>query len=704
MATSQAAKQAAGLFFKLMKELQSGEYEAKSETMQHHVDNLDSRWHHFLQPQEKEPQGPGGARWFICFAAEFGGVVLDALDAKIDHKADASSVEPVLDEKSFELILDSHVWTAFVSAPTERLDPWNERGSLHREIGVVPPKEISTKRRGRRPAGHIAVATCLEGYRSLPDQHDLSSTPLLVPYVATFEETVGQISSPEMRANLRALGLAGDGDDLRPSVIFQAVLAAAIDRFTAAGGTPLPIHALMRQQIRQGGMRGLGLCARGDPPPCGGHSSSPGCPCWEGFLGRLGAHGDLHPQQRKREAHKGLVALQMAAWQFMNPLRTRSDLADLIGMGVRRREYPGEGWISSRFEPAFRRQVIVTAIADRPIRALIDRGESADDTLRMVALGDMITLQNELLESREQGGPVGLRSEHSTILLRAAAALDSTSDRVTLRIAATICSVLINDHRKLTSDPTLDAALGQLVRSVIGAFRELCEPSLAVRVFQGNNDYFDWAGEMKLFEARQDLQLAYQRVGLWDAAASVFREATSSMSEWSEIAAIDGDVFQRKSAEVLEQLHLGRLGGWVLEAESLIRSEQWDQALKGLEAASVQHSAIETQLQLLESGLEVDSSALEAIPMEVDPTGLPSFLKVHGALGDHAGADGLQGRGREGAQQNGRRLSGKACRNRRSEARVGQDHLWPAHGGASALGIQSHQSRGVPFRVGVRPT
>jgi len=623
---TEAAEGAAALFFKLMKELQNAADGAKLRDLQGHIDNLDEGWHHFLRPQGQEPRGPGGSRWFACFAGAFGGVVLDAADAEIRQVGRTSVVGPVLDDQSMELILDSHVWTAPVSAPTERLDPWNDNASLHRRTGVVPPAKVPGGRHGRQRTGRSAVATYLRRYRRPSGGASASGAPPVVPYIATFAETVRQIARPEMRRNLRAVGLRAD-DDLQLSAVFQAVLAAAADRFTSAGGTPLPIHALMRREIRQGGMEGLGLCARGEPPHCTGRSDPPNCSCWEGYLGRVAGLGQMHPQTQKREAGKGLVALQIATWQFMNPLRIRADLEDLIGARIGRSEYRSDDELPPRFVPAFRRQVVMTAVSDRPIRALTDRGMNLDDILRMTALGDMITLQTELLRNRERGGPLGLKSEHSTILLKAASALDSTSDPVTLRIAATICSVLINDHRRITGDPILDAALGQLVRSVIGAFRELREPSLAVRVFQGHNDHFDWAGEMKLFEARQDLQLAYQRVGLWEAAASVFRDATNSLSEWFEFAPIDGDVFRRKSAEVLEQLHLGRLGGQALEAEALIRLGQWDRARMALESADANRSAIATHLQLLEGGLEVESGTLDSIPMEVDPVGLPSFLR-----------------------------------------------------------------------------
>jgi hypothetical protein len=336
--------------------------------------------------------------------------------------------------------------------------------------------------------------------------------------------------------------------------LFQVALAVAVDRFTIVGGTAAPVAAFMKLASATDAVHEAGLCEEiPGPVPC--------------FCRRWLSRQDPTPRQLRREARRGLAALRIAAWQLA------VDVVEAPPVPLER----ARGSPPSGEPPGVR-------------------------TDRMSDIGALCQFLEAGVIPDEDQAPV---------LLGAAAELDAMQNRPTLRVASRLVSSFLSAvDRSWGSDrrarsPVTEHAVAQLVRSAAGAFRELREPVSAVAVLSPWEQTFEGKPPaMKIHEGRQDVQLAFQRAGLWTPAARAFAVSLAKMDLFFEdYRSRDMDeraMLRQKGEEVREQHLLGRVGGLVQEAEELICAGQLDAASVVLAHAVADLDLLHAQLQVLE--------------------------------------------------------------------------------------------------------
>jgi len=157
----------------------------------------------------------------------------------------------------------------------------------------------------------------------------------------------------------------------------------------------------------------------------------------------------------------------------------------------------------------------------------------------------------------------------------AAAFIDDTSDPGMLREVAELGRAAFARHAD--QHAAEERAFAELARTLAGAFRELRSPASAT--FQRQLAASDVARHPKALEALQDLQLAEQRLLHWALAAAGYELALDLLAERFPATGT------QKRFEIEEQLHLGRLGGLILEAEQLLFTKRSSRAVRARIAA-----------------------------------------------------------------------------------------------------------------------
>ncbi len=158
------------------------------------------------------------------------------------------------------------------------------------------------------------------------------------------------------------------------------------------------------------------------------------------------------------------------------------------------------------------------------------------------------------------GALLGAREPAPAELYRAAEQLDAMAGSDVLAVTAQLALEIV--ARPAAAGSELRPAVAALARSAAGALRELRSPQLVELMWRLDDARSGMRYQPKALEAWQDVQLAQQRRGDWHAAALAYELALA------QIRQLEPD--RQKRWEIEEQLHLGRVGGLLLEAEALL--------------------------------------------------------------------------------------------------------------------------------------
>lgn len=505
-------------------------------------------------------RGPHGERLFVEFLDELGQTVVDTIE---QHLRSASSrntptaLEPpeygggrvVLPAASLPgwaevLVADSHVWHAPVYG--------SRRALANDQLGTL------------RQAARTHLAEYLL-------QHEKPySGKVHPPHVVGLETIAAWLSAPHQRRDWEDLLYTPQHTSGELSEPLQLALAAAMDRYPSPARTPpKPILHFVAEAVTQRALVRHGLCPHHD---CDQDSSpTPRCRCWNSFCGAYGISTRLPTSTNEnstRERAKGRVALQIALWQL------------------------AQGRIAVSPIPAIR---LAAATQPSPLPVPTPTTGIAD-------LGALIALHDRRHPTRT------LLEADRPILSAAAAALDNIQDRGTLAVAANIAASLIaaaaDQTALLNANQPLAHDVAYLARAAAGAFRELRRPYAVLSTLTALRYTFDDPTvELKMIEARQDLQLGLQRRHLWTLAERSFQRALGHLDFYfteSDYIDMHTDLIAlQKRHEVTEQLLLGRIGGLVQRAEYLLHVGSYTEAARILAQTDLLTARLKTELDAL---------------------------------------------------------------------------------------------------------
>ncbi len=583
------SRQAATALLKVARKCQRGILNAAD------VADLPPAWWGYLHPSDEEPAGTEGQRLVVCFVANLGNAMADIF------------AERRGDRRFPALVHFSYIWAFPAQADhglrRSQAEP-TISGSSPTLARIPVPKQDGKERRRRKDAIEL-FAEYLATYPRTADVAPMAPTLVDIEEVAEWVRTKVAEEQPDWPEFLGAASL----DDSGILRAFGVIVAAAVDRFTTAGASPMPVLSYLRAESQKGLLQSSGLCTKS----CGlaePNSDPQTCSCWSRLYDLVEA--DLPPAERnlKRERLRGGIALQLAAWQL-----TTGSLTD---------------W-----------SIAISSSSHLFNPTVVQPSDDASLDANLAALGELIQLHNRWYRGER------VYPEDAPLLFKVASAIDSMSDRVELRLAASIISALIN-VAPWPPPNDIQVALAQLSRSAAGAFRELREPFQAMQVIRPLAGGLRWLAELKLAEARQDVQLAFQRAGMWDAGASSFHGSVKHFDDLAELVPRpnedpDSKVFnnvadfQRKRAEIAEQLLLGRVGGVVQEAELLIRMGRAIEAVSVLEQAKPLFGLIEVELGYLE-GPYLEPGRFESIPSFLRFTSrwrvMPNLMRARTAVAE----------------------------------------------------------------------
>jgi hypothetical protein len=536
--------------------------------------HLPASYRGYLQPRRGEPLAEDGSRTLVCLLSDLVGALREVADQDTFTRTARSTHDE--DQRQPKA---QHKKRAREDAAAQRLA---ERRALFLFLGVngYPcsaeaairlAHEAAGNQRSRNsgPARHGATldqafVTWFDEYNIRPRRARPGPIPRHVG-LAGFEQTLGWLERPRSRFYEADRLLKAWGRylprDARRMVLLLSTLQAAGARLQRAKGNPLGVW--FAQHRHEPALRPRAACALCPSAP----EDEQHCPCALRCRTLAGEGGSGKSRRSPDKVRAGQAAVEIAAWTLTHThARDWHSKVELTWVLTR---YPS---LSAKHPPL-----------ERMPRALAALGTAlhAETVAEEKDLNDVATL------------------------------LDETSRHDLLEPYAQI-GLAVLARGVPPEEPQLES-LALLGRSLAGAFRELRSERL------GDVQRELIAGpagtDLKALEALQEVPMAEQRLRRWPFAVIAYelalRRVRNNLEPW-----------QAKRWEIEEQLHLGRLGGLVLEAEWLLFQKRQSDATRA-------HARL-----LLTQALELSG---DAGPLQIALHKLPD---LHGKYATDSGAYG----------------------------------------------------------------
>jgi hypothetical protein len=473
--------------------------------------HLAEEYRGYLQPEDEEPVAQDGSRAMVCLLDDLARVLKEVSDGD-SFTADPEHVNRRRGQRALALFLgvDRHPCSAEQAM-------W-----LADESALEQPHARNS---GEERRGGILDQAFVDWFpRERLEPRELDGDPCLHVGLVGFEQAMSWLEHPPKSVEAKRLieawcvNLSSEAARL---VLLLSSLQAASARFGLLGSSN-PMGAWYDAHRHEAALRPREKCANCPSSP----QDTERCPC--AMRSRRLAVGSLNLSKRSLgPGDAGEAAFEIAAWTLTRiharDWGSQAELAWVLG------RYPSKRPRSAPASPVY-----LKALA--PL--LVD-------------------------------GPVSPDNLYGTAIL-----LDETADPLMLEQFASIAMATFARQRYtvVAADGAAAArarpkepdevvrALASLGRSLAGAFRELRSGvlgDLELRLIGSAT-----GEELKAFEAMQEMPMAEQRAKRWGTAEIAYTLAINRLGVL--------DVHQQKRWEITEQLHLGRLGGLVLEAEWLM--------------------------------------------------------------------------------------------------------------------------------------
>lgn len=524
--------------------------------------HLAKEYRGYLQPQDEEPVAQDGSRAMVCLLSDLAGVLKEVSDGD-SFTADPEYVNRRLGQRALALFLgvDRHPCSAEQAM-------W-----LADESALSQPHARNSG--GERRAGGILNRAFVDWFPlGMLRPREAVGEPHRHVGLVGFEHATGWLEHPPNSVEAKRLieawrvNLSSEAARL---VLLLSTLQAASARF-GLPGVSNPMGVWYEAHRHAAALRPREKCASCPSSP----QDAELCLCAMRSR-RLAVGGPNLSKRSHRSGDAGQAAFEIAAWTLTRiharDWGSQAELAWVLG------RYPSKRPRSAPASP-----------------------------VHLKALAPLLV-----------GGPVSPDDLYGTATL-----LDETADPLMLEQFASIAMATFAQQRYTAiaadaaaaararpSEPDQEVrALASLGRSLAGAFRELRSGvlgDLELRLIGGTT-----GEELKAFEAMQEIPMAEQRAKRWGTAEIAYALAINRLGLL--------DSHQQKRWEITEQLHLGRLGGLVLEAEWLM-FEKGGSELERTQARKLLARALDISGEEGQINLALDE--IKAIKREYETRGSP---------------------------------------------------------------------------------